>query len=699
MNADQNRSALPSGYQLHWYSIERVLGHGGFGTTYLARDTNLNQQVAIKEYFPTDIAIRSGDLSVQPKTNADADQYKWGLDRFRSEAQILARFDHPNIIRIFTVFEANHTAYLIMRYEKGKALNDILEQRKRLPQEELLGIVLPILDGLGKVHETGFIHRDIQPANIYIREDKSPVLIDFGAAREALGKPRTVTILVAPGYAPYEQYIANNQEQGPWTDIYGLGATLYRAVAGVAPIDAIERSRGILGSTRDVLVPATVVGQGRYTEAFLKAIDHALMFNEKDRPQTAMEWAQELRSETRQAQEAAIAGKPVAATPIIKDSNAAHQSAAAGDKVKRETKALNAGTLIRWGAPVLLFLIGLAAGILLLREDNTADRTPEVTTVKSPISVQPAGNSSVPEQKTSLNTALEAEARPAENRDGGSAVVATDSNRQLMDKITDLENRINASEKETQRIPAANDETARKQSEQLKQKIASDSDTLAAMEQELSTLKAQRVAEQKRLQDVIEERLRAQQTTKKQATEAKLPQKTEVSETQTSMKKTTGQNQVKAVAAPAEIDSMEPALVAYKRKDYKTAFTLFKPMAEQGRPEAQYYLATMYRNGQGILANNKSALYWIRKASWHGYGTAQIALAKMYSEGVDGNTDYFLAYTWYLMAERNGINSHVSERVTAERELQLEQLPQSLALVNYLFKRQGDEDFDITRSR
>ena len=698
MNADQNRSALTPGYQLHWYSIERVLGHGGFGITYLARDTNLNQQVAIKEFFPSDVAIRSDDMSVQAKTNADADQYKWGLDRFRSEAQTLARFDHPNIIRIFTVFEANHTAYLVMRYEKGQALNDILERRKRLPEEELLDIVLPILDGLGKVHETGYIHRDIQPANIYIREDKSPVLIDFGAAREALGKPRTVTILVAPGYAPYEQYIANNQEQGPWTDIYGLGATLYRAIAGVAPIDAIERSRGILGSTRDVLVPATVVGQGRYSESFLKAVDHALMFNEKDRPQTAMEWAQELKTGKVHEKEVIVDRKPPSSKTGTKADKTVVQSDGIDKEPRPESNAFKTGKLIRWGAPVLLFLIGIAVGILFLREDNVSDKFPETPAVKSPISALPGSNTDIPREKPALTTDHESNTGVAENKPQTQSAPETDSSRQLMNKITELENRINASEKEAQQIASVNDEATKEQSEQLRRKIASDSEKLAAMETELSSLEAKRLAEQRRLQEVIEERLRTQETIKKETLSAKTAEKIQAPVNQAGKAETKAPGQAEVAAAPVTSDPIKPAIEAFRDKDYQTAFGLFKPLADQGRPEAQYYLAGLYRNGQGVLANNKKALDWMRKSAWQGYSGAQTALARMYFEGIDGDKDYFLAYTWYLMAERNGINDSINERVVAEHELQLEQLPQALALVNYLFKRQGRYSFNDTGS-
>ena len=289
--------ALPEQHRLHWYVIERVLGQGGFGITYLARDTNLDQRVAIKEYLPVDVATRRHDAAVGSRTDGSRERYRWGLDRFIKEARMLARFDHPNIVRVHSVFELNNTAYMVMRFEAGENLAHLLETGGTLGEEELLKILLPVLDGLALVHAAGFIHRDIKPDNIHIRADGSPVLLDFGSARTAVGKAHTLTILVAPGYSPFEQYHGGSENQGPWTDIYGLGATCYRAIAGRAPLDAIARSKGILGGARDAIVPASVVGAGRYSGRLLAAIDHALAFSEKDRPQSVAEWRKELAGE------------------------------------------------------------------------------------------------------------------------------------------------------------------------------------------------------------------------------------------------------------------------------------------------------------------------------------------------------------------------------------------------------------------
>ena len=152
MRDREYRQALAKGTRILWYEIERVLGQGGFGITYLARDTNLDQLVALKEYLPTEIASRAEDGEAEPRSRDDEEPYRRSLQRFLFEARTLSRFDHPNIVRVSSVFEANNTAYMVMRYEQGEVLHDILEYRRTIPEAELLSIVLPILDGLSRIH-------------------------------------------------------------------------------------------------------------------------------------------------------------------------------------------------------------------------------------------------------------------------------------------------------------------------------------------------------------------------------------------------------------------------------------------------------------------------------------------------------------------------------------------------------------------
>jgi serine/threonine protein kinase len=288
-----HRIALPAGHTLHWYRIESVLGQGGFGITYLARDTNLNHEVAIKEYLPTDLATRTQDSSIMPISDGQSETYGWGLQRFINEAQTLVKFRHPNIVQVIAVFEANNTAYMVMEYVKGRTLEDAFRHKKIDGEEALNRVFFAVLEGLELIHNAGFIHRDVKPDNIYLREDGTPVLLDFGSARQAIGaQTRTLTALVSPGYAPLEQYdnsTDGERKQGPWTDIYALGATMYRAVVGKAPPDAMQRVNAMVGG-KDPYVKATEVGKYRYSERFLRAIDYALAFHSEERPQSIAEW-------------------------------------------------------------------------------------------------------------------------------------------------------------------------------------------------------------------------------------------------------------------------------------------------------------------------------------------------------------------------------------------------------------------------
>lgn len=291
MGADKHRQALEAGFELLWYRIERVLGQGAFGITYLAHDINLDRPVAIKEYLPSQLCMREASLSVQPLSEEHRDDFQFGLQRFISEARVLTKFEHPNLIRVFNVFEANNTAYMVMNYEHGQSLQSFSKQKQQFSEKELVRIILPLMDALTAMHAQGFIHRDIKPGNIFIRSDGSPVLIDFGSARQTRhANPLTLTNFVSPGYAPIEQYASKSDKQGPWTDIYGFGATLYKVISGVAPVNAIDRSETLTHDGKDCYISLATAKAGEYRESFLNAIDSALAFRAQDRPQSIEEW-------------------------------------------------------------------------------------------------------------------------------------------------------------------------------------------------------------------------------------------------------------------------------------------------------------------------------------------------------------------------------------------------------------------------
>jgi serine/threonine protein kinase len=269
--------ALPVGSKLFEFEIESVLGHGGFGITYLARDTLLQEQVAIKEYLPNDFAIRASDATVRAKSDGDRRGFQEGLKAFLEEARLLARFRHRNIVHVRRFFELHGTGYIVLDFERGDTLGERMDA-KTLSELELRDILNGMIAGLEVVHARAILHRDLKPSNVILRDDGSPVLIDFGAARDFHDRnSRSVTAIASPGYSSPEQYGVGGQ-QGPWTDIYALGAIAYRAISGAAPADSLRRLR------KDPLVPATEAGKEKYDIALLRTIDWMLKIDEAERP-------------------------------------------------------------------------------------------------------------------------------------------------------------------------------------------------------------------------------------------------------------------------------------------------------------------------------------------------------------------------------------------------------------------------------
>ena len=290
-------NALRAGTRLEEYEVRDVLGQGGFGITYLAEDTNLGKQVALKEYLPRDFATRTASSTVVPNSSADATDYRWGLDRFLDEARTLARFDHPHLNKVHRFFEANGTACLVLEYIDGQTLSALLNKYPTVPDAHLRRIIAEVLSGLEEVHRAGYVHRDIKPSNIMLRRDGSAVLLDFGAARQAVGqRSKSITSILTPGYAPIEQYDTKAADVGPWSDLYALGMVAYRCISGGSDADlpdAVTRARAQRKGGQD-LTPAAEVGKGVYDAQFLQAIDWATQVNEEERPQSIAAWQEAL---------------------------------------------------------------------------------------------------------------------------------------------------------------------------------------------------------------------------------------------------------------------------------------------------------------------------------------------------------------------------------------------------------------------
>ncbi len=268
------------------YLIGCTLGKlGGFGITYLAWDINLETPVAIKEYLPRDLAGRdSNHLTITAHSKDDQALFLVGLGLFLTEARTLAKFDHENIVRVRNVLEENGTAYLVMNFYEGTTLAAHLEQKGgRLPEKTAISIMLPILDGLRDVHAKGFLHRDIKPQNIYLTKAGVPILLDFGSARMVMGeRARSMTVLMTPGYAPFEQYHRKGV-QGPWTDIYACGSTLYHMLTGIIPIEATERAE------RDrLLAPSSLASD--ISPEVSSIVMQAMSMNRETRPSSVAEF-------------------------------------------------------------------------------------------------------------------------------------------------------------------------------------------------------------------------------------------------------------------------------------------------------------------------------------------------------------------------------------------------------------------------
>ena len=288
--AAEQLDALPPGTRIGDFELEKDLRSGGFGITYLGKDLVLDRTVAVKEYLPAGVAVRVADMTVHPRTRDDEEDYRKGLDDFLREARALSRFEHhPNIVRVHRFFEAHGTAYIVMEYVEGQTLSALLEAEETLDEPRLTALLDPLLAALAEMHTHAeeILHRDIKPGNIMLRDDGSPVLIDFGSARAAMGaRTQNLTAVVSPGYAPMEQYHAGRQ--GPWTDIYAVGAVLYTAMTGAKPSDAPKRADG------DDLVPTGQATAGRYGKPLCDAVDWALRKHRADRPQSIAEWREVL---------------------------------------------------------------------------------------------------------------------------------------------------------------------------------------------------------------------------------------------------------------------------------------------------------------------------------------------------------------------------------------------------------------------
>ena len=277
---EQANQPLPEGTQLENYRVLRVLAHGGFSFVYLAHDEN-EQPVAIKEYLPATLALRTNGAPYPKIPEENAATFKYGMKCFFEEGRALATLSHPNVVRVLNFFRANETVYLVMRYERGRTLQQHIHQRRcEIEEAWIRKTFAELLNGLREVHSNKLLHLDIKPGNVYVRNDGTPVLIDFGAARQTLSEegmklPPTYT----PGFASPEQH-GDRDRLGPWSDVYSVGATMYACLAGAPPKAANERLE------KDTLVPARRAWAGRYSAELLDTVDWCMRLDHLERPQS-----------------------------------------------------------------------------------------------------------------------------------------------------------------------------------------------------------------------------------------------------------------------------------------------------------------------------------------------------------------------------------------------------------------------------
>lgn len=273
-------NALPNGHFLQDYRIARKIGGGGFSLVYLAYDPQ-DQPVAIKEYLPQTLVGRGENYSVQPSSEDNRTTFRYGMKCFFEEGRALARIVHPNVVRVVNFFRAHDTVYMVMRYERGKTLQEYLQSARGPVKESFIRRVFAqMLNGLREVHTQKLLHLDIKPSNIYIRLDGTPVLIDFGAARATLTHDANrLQPMYTPGFAAPEQYHPSDM-LGPWTDIYSVGASMYACLSGSPPQPADARL------ANDKLTLAARGWTGQYTSGLLELIDACLRLNYMERPQS-----------------------------------------------------------------------------------------------------------------------------------------------------------------------------------------------------------------------------------------------------------------------------------------------------------------------------------------------------------------------------------------------------------------------------
>jgi len=281
-------NVLPRGFKLDEYIVESVLGEGGFGISYKAQDPKLGTSVVIKEYFPQSLARRSDSMVIVPAPGEASKHFEWGRQQFLNEVRSLAKFRHNHIVRVTRFMEMLGTAYMVMEFEAGQSLQDFLDRNPKPDERTLMQVFIPILNGLQAVHQAGLLHLDIKPENIFLRQDMTPLLIDFGSAKHvAQQSDPNGMVALSPSFAAPEQFPPRGK-LGPWTDLYSIGASLYRCVAGSEPGTETMRTELVKQGASDPLEPLASDESSGFSAYLRQCIDWTMHMESARRPLTAM---------------------------------------------------------------------------------------------------------------------------------------------------------------------------------------------------------------------------------------------------------------------------------------------------------------------------------------------------------------------------------------------------------------------------
>jgi len=395
MSANENHTpnALPAGYRFNEFEIKEVIGGGGFGIVYRAWDHQLERTIAIKEYMPVSLAVRAADMSLELRGERFHKLFTAGRNSFIQEARLLARFNHPGLLHVLRFWEENGTAYMGTLYYSGMTLKEWqITSPDSIDENWIRRLLPPLFGAIDTIHAAGYLHRDISLDNIQIQENQLPVLLDFGSARKEIGNLSDETeIMLKPGFAPIEQYSEEGEiEQGPWTDIYALGAVLHNLITGHAPPVSVVRC------IEDNYQPLVERKPEGYSLPLLHAIDCALAMKPADRPQSIDAFAslidlpvsdvEALSTTIPLVAEPVVPVEPSVATPEPQVLAVNHAAAAVEPLTPRNVRRLSPGLVVAAAIAVL-------AVVVVVWKANHHSEAPPVAASTAPAAPAAAGNS------------------------------------------------------------------------------------------------------------------------------------------------------------------------------------------------------------------------------------------------------------------------------------------------------------------